>query len=68
MAILGDGDSGGSESGLAAIITELSDGDEVGGTKVWKDVGKAGCWGEARDFELAAMGGGHVALVGNIDK
>ena len=49
VAVLGDGDSVGSECGLAAIITELSDGDEVGGAKIGKNVGSARCCGEARD-------------------
>ena len=49
VVILGDEDSGCSEGGFASIIAELSDGNEVGGSKVGKSVGSASCLGEARN-------------------
>ena len=49
VVIFRDQDGGCSEGGLAAIIAELSDGNEVGGSKVWKRVCSASCLGEARN-------------------
>ncbi len=55
--VMADGYSGGSESNMAACITELANGQKWLGCKLGNGVTMASCSWEAREVKVSLMGG-----------
>jgi hypothetical protein len=62
-----DVEAGGGECGGAAVVTELSDGDEGVGSEAGKDVSLASGRGKTREVESRRVAGTEGSAVGNTD-
>jgi hypothetical protein len=60
--MMGDGDGGGCEMSVTAMITEEANGDEQGRGEHWEDVSNA-CFGRKVEGEVSDMGGHHGAAI-----
>jgi hypothetical protein len=63
-----DVESCGGECGGAAVVTELSDGDEGVGSEAGKDVSLASGRGKTREVESGCVAGTQGSAVGNADR